>query len=60
MNKRLGKGLADIISAPMQSASNFVMLKTEQIRLGRFQPRTKITAAVLEGLKVSVKRQGGV
>ena len=58
MNKRLGKGLADIISAPMQSASNFVMLKTEQIRPGRFQPRTKISEAALEELKASIKRQG--
>ncbi len=58
MNKRLGRGLADIISAPMQNASNFVMLKTDQIRPGRFQPRTNMTAAMLEELKVSIKRQG--
>jgi len=58
MTKRLGKGLADIISAPTQSASNFVMLKTEQIRPGRFQPRTKISEAMLEELKTSIKRQG--
>ncbi len=58
MNKRLGKGLADIISAPMQSASNFVMLKTAQIRPGRLQPRTKFTEATLEELKASITRQG--
>lgn len=59
-NKRLGKGLADIISAPApaQSTGNFVLLKTEQIRPGRFQTRTTITEPMLEELKASIKRRG--
>ena len=65
MTKRLGRGLADIITtnahvsaiAPSGSAS-FVMLRTEQIRAGRFQPRTVISDAGLEDLKASIKRSG--
>lgn len=65
MTKRLGRGLADIITtnahvsatAPSGSSS-FVMLRTEQIRAGRFQPRTAISDAGLEDLKASIKRSG--
>jgi ParB family chromosome partitioning protein len=59
MTKRLGKGLADIIATTTaSSATNFVALKTDQIREGRFQPRATITEASLEELKASMKRQG--
>ena len=34
------------------------MLSTDQIRIGRFQPRTTINEASLEELKASIKRQG--
>ncbi|MBI3997340.1 MAG: ParB/RepB/Spo0J family partition protein [Candidatus Omnitrophica bacterium] len=34
------------------------MLRTEQIRAGRFQPRTAISDAGLEDLKASIKRSG--
>ena len=58
MTKRLGRGLADIIDTTPQHATNFVMLRTEQIRPGRFQPRTTINEASLEELKTSIKKSG--
>jgi ParB family chromosome partitioning protein len=59
MTKRLGKGLADLIGAPsIQTSSSFVMLRVDQIRPGRFQPRTLIDDASLEELKASIKRSG--
>jgi len=58
--KRLGKGLADIIpiTAAPSGTTNFVSLRTDQIREGRFQPRAVISEATLEELKTSIKRQG--
>ena len=58
MNKRLGRGLADIIETAPQQTTNFVMLRMEQIRPGRFQPRTTINEASLEELKASIKKSG--
>ena len=58
MTKRLGRGLAELIETTPQGASNFVLLRTDQIRSGRFQPRTSISEAGLEELKASIKRQG--
>jgi ParB family chromosome partitioning protein len=59
MTKRLGKGLADLISAPsMQTASSFVMLRIDQIRQNRFQPRASMDEASLEELKASIQRSG--
>lgn len=58
MTKRLGRGLEEIIRATPQSASNFVMLPTEQIRVGRLQPRAAVSAEAMEELKASIKRQG--
>ena len=58
MTKRLGRGLADIIESTPQSTSSFVMLHMDQIRPGRFQPRTSINAQGLEELKASIKRSG--
>lgn len=58
MTKRLGRGLADIIGSTAQSSSNFVMLRTEQIRTSRFQPRTSMSDEGLEELKASIKRTG--
>ena len=57
-HKRLGRGLADIIESAPQGVGNFVMLRTEQIRPGRFQPRNRITESSLEELKASIKRAG--
>ncbi len=57
--KRLGRGLSDIIDgAPPAAASNLVMLRPEQIRPGRFQPRGPISDASLEELKASIRRSG--
>jgi len=58
MTKRLGKGLAELIETAPQGSSNFVMLRTSQIRTGRFQPRTAASEAGLEELKASIKRAG--
>ncbi|PIQ84821.1 MAG: hypothetical protein COV75_00215 [Candidatus Omnitrophica bacterium CG11_big_fil_rev_8_21_14_0_20_63_9] len=56
--KRLGRGLADIIETPASKTSSFVMLKIEQIRVGKSQPRGTISPAALEELKASIKRSG--
>lgn len=58
--RRLGKGLADLIRTTPAAASpsSFVMLRPEQIRSGRFQPRSKFTEAALEELKASIKKSG--
>ena len=57
--KRLGKGLADIITtAAPGTVSSFVSLRTDQIRENRFQPRATISEAALEELKASIQRQG--
>lgn len=58
MTKRLGRGLGEIIETVPQSAMNFVLLKTEQIKPGRFQPRGEISDHGLEELKASIQRQG--
>lgn len=56
--KRLGKGLADIIDVAPASGASFVTLRTDQIRFGRFQPRTTISEPALEELKASIRRSG--
>jgi ParB family chromosome partitioning protein len=57
--KRLGRGLAELIeTTPSQGTSNFVMLKTDQIRPGRYQPRLIIRPEALEELKASIKKSG--
>ena len=58
MTRRLGRGLADIIETTPQSSAGFVMLKTNQIHAGRFQPRMRMEEATLEELKASIKRSG--
>ena len=58
MTRRLGKGLADIIDSGHQTTPSLVLLKTEQIRTGRFQPRASINESSLEELKTSIKRSG--
>jgi len=58
MEKRLGKGLAQIIETSAQASPSFVLLRVNQIRPGRYQPRQKIGAAQLEELKASIKRHG--
>ena len=58
MKKRLGRGLAEIIDTTPQSSGSFVLLRTDQIRPGRLQPRTTINESALEELKASIKRSG--
>lgn len=58
MEKRLGKGLAQIIETSMQAGETLVMLRTDQIRPCRYQPRQEIDEATLEELKASIKRRG--
>ena len=56
--KRLGRGLAEIISTTPQPGGSFVMLRTDQIRTSHYQPRTTINDTALEELKASIRRQG--
>ena len=56
--KRLGRGLAEIISTTSQPGGSFVMLRTDQIRTNQYQPRTTVNDTSLEELKASIKRQG--
>ena len=56
--RRLGRGLAELIETPAQQASNYVVLRTDQVRAGRFQPRTQIEPESLEELKASIKKSG--
>ena len=60
MTKRLGRGLADLIdvATPQQTSPSLIMLRADQIRPGRFQPRTTFNEAALEELKASIKRSG--
>lgn len=59
MNKRLGRGLAELLeTSTAASNASFVMLKTDQIRVGRFQPRRIIREEALEELKASIKKSG--
>ncbi|MBI2884596.1 MAG: ParB/RepB/Spo0J family partition protein [Candidatus Omnitrophica bacterium] len=58
MNKRLGKGFAEIIQASVQASPNCVLLQVEQIRPSRFQPRQVFAPEALEELKSSIKQRG--
>lgn len=58
MAKRLGKGLAQIIESSVQTSPSFIMLRTDQIRPNRYQPRQKLDEATLEELKASIKHRG--
>ena len=58
MEKRLGKGLAQILESSTQAMPNILHLRTEQIRPSRYQPRQTFEPEKLEELKRSVKRHG--
>ncbi len=58
MERRLGKGLAELIDTAPQAGSGLVQLRVEQIRPGRFQPRQAFNEATLEELKASIKQRG--
>ena len=58
-SKRLGRGLADIISTTAAGADqNFVMLPVGQIRPGRYQPRSRFPDQAMEELKASIRQRG--
>ncbi|MBI3009696.1 MAG: ParB/RepB/Spo0J family partition protein [Candidatus Omnitrophica bacterium] len=57
-NKRLGRGLAELISTLPQEESNYVILRTDQIRANRMQPRAAISDESLEELKASIQKSG--
>lgn len=57
--RRLGRGLAELIeTTPSKDTASFVLLRTEQIRANRFQPRGEIKQESLEELKASIKKSG--
>ncbi|HAM40501.1 MAG TPA: hypothetical protein DDX89_00100 [Candidatus Omnitrophica bacterium] len=58
MERRLGKGLAELIDTSPQAGGGLVQLRVEQIRPGRHQPRQTFDAATLEELKASIKTHG--
>ena len=58
MTKRLGRGLAELIETTPTSGGNFVSLRIDQIRAGRFQPRAAMSESTLDELKSSIQRQG--
>lgn len=58
MEKRLGKGLAQIVEASVQASPSFVLLRTDQIKPSRYQPRETIDEEALEELKASIKHLG--
>ena len=56
--RRLGRGLAELIETTPRDTSSFVMLRTDQIRANRFQPRGEIKQESLDELKASIKKSG--
>ena len=58
MEKRLGKGLAQLLESSGHGGPSFVLLRTDQIRPGRYQPRQVIPEQTLEELKRSIQRHG--
>ncbi len=56
--RRLGRGLAELIETTPRDTSSFVLLRTDQIRANRFQPRSEIKQESLDELKVSIKKSG--
>jgi len=58
MEKRLGKGLAEIIEGSTHTEESLVMLRVDQIRPCRYQPRQELDAGAMEELKASIKHRG--
>jgi len=58
MERRLGRGMAEILEASTQAAEQVVMLGVNNIRPCRFQPREKIDEGELAQLKQSIKARG--
>ena len=56
--KRLGKGLAEIIEHSVQASPNALLIRTDQIKPGRYQPRQAFDQASLDELTASIKSRG--
>ncbi len=62
MSKKLGRGLEELFDSTRgtvaPTSQNFTMIRIEQVRPSRFQPRSEFREEELEELKASIKRQG--
>ena len=58
MTRRLGRGFAEIVESAVQSNPSLLMIPSNQIKPGRFQPRESIDEQTLEDLKRSIKDRG--
>ena len=58
MEKRLGRGLAQIVESSTRANPSVVSIRVEQIKPCRYQPRQKIDDGSLEELKASIKHLG--
>ncbi|MDP1659727.1 MAG: ParB/RepB/Spo0J family partition protein [Methylotenera sp.] len=61
MNRGLGRGLDSLLAGDMGSvgeADSLLMLKVEQLRPGKYQPRSYMDDAALQTLAASIKSQG--
>lgn len=60
-NRGLGRGLDSLLAGDMGSvgdADSLLMLKVEQLRPGKYQPRSYMDDAALQTLAASIKTQG--
>ncbi|PKO51988.1 MAG: chromosome partitioning protein ParB [Betaproteobacteria bacterium HGW-Betaproteobacteria-20] len=61
LNRGLGRGLDSLLAGDMGSvgeADSLLVLKVEQLRPGKYQPRSYMDEAALQTLAVSIKSQG--
>jgi ParB family chromosome partitioning protein len=61
LNRGLGRGLDSLLAGDMGSvgvADSLLMLKVEQLRPGKYQPRSYMDDAALQTLAASIKTQG--
>lgn len=56
--RRLGRGLAQILETTGAPGEALVTLRVEQVRPGRYQPREAMNDSTLEELKASIKQRG--
>lgn len=58
MEKRLGRGLAQIVESSARANPSVVSIRVDQIKPCRYQPRQTIEEGSLEELKASIKHLG--
>jgi len=58
MEKRLGRGLAQIVESSVRAHPSVVSIRVDQIKPCRYQPRQTIDEGSLEELKASIKHLG--